>query len=53
MLELKYIKAFTQEDLYEKVDECQCLAQIETAIDKIQSGTLESLVAMAESSVDL
>jgi hypothetical protein len=32
LVELKYIKAFTQDDLYEKVDECQCLAQIETAI---------------------
>jgi len=37
-LEIKYIKAFSQEDLYEKHDSCQCLAHIETAMEKIMSG---------------
>lgn len=37
-LEIKYIKEFSQEDLYEKHDACQCLAQIESAIEKLISG---------------
>jgi hypothetical protein len=43
-VELRYIKAFSNDDLYDKIDECQCLAHIETAIEKMMSGTLESLI---------
>jgi hypothetical protein len=41
LVELKYIKAFSNDDLHEKIDKCQCLAHIETAIDRLLSGTLE------------
>jgi hypothetical protein len=37
-LEIKYIKAFSLEDLYDKVDSCQCLAYIETALEKVMTG---------------
>ncbi len=49
LVELKYIKAFSDDELYEKIDECQCLAHIETAIEKLLSGTLDQLVARKDS----
>ena len=47
-IELKYIKSFSQEDLYEKHDSCQCLAHIETAIEKIISGVENHLNEMQQ-----
>ncbi len=37
-IEMKYIKSFSQDDLYEKIDMCQILAQIETGLERIMTG---------------
>ncbi len=44
LVELKYIKAFSNDELHEKIDKCQCLAHIEAAIDRLLSGTLDQIV---------
>jgi hypothetical protein len=49
-VELRYIKAFSNDELYEKIDECQCLAHIETAIEKLMSGTLDIVASRKPSS---
>jgi len=36
--EMRYIKSFSSEDLFEKIGEGQSLAQIETAMEKIMGG---------------
>lgn len=41
LLEIRYIKAFSQEDLVDKHDSCQCLAHIEVALEKLMSGNLD------------
>lgn len=34
-VEIQYIKTFSQEDLYFKHDACQCLTQMETAMERV------------------
>jgi hypothetical protein len=41
LLEIRYIKAFSQDDLVDKHDACQCLAHIEVALDRLMSGNLD------------
>lgn len=36
--EMRYIKSFSQEDLFDKIGEGQSLAQIETAMEKLMIG---------------
>jgi hypothetical protein len=48
--EMRYIKAFSSEDLFEKIGEGQSLAQIETAMEKIMSG-LESHLGDAQQGI--
>ena len=39
-LEIRYIKAFAQENLLDKDDTCQCLVHIETALEMLLTGTV-------------
>ena len=38
LIEIKYIKAFSIDDLYGKHDSCQCLAHIESALEMLKTG---------------
>jgi len=49
-MEVRYIKAFAQENLLDKDDSCQCLVHIETALEMLLTGTINEYLSGAHDS---